>query len=56
MWPHVHEPAPAPSSIEPRLPAALDEVLVRALAKAPDERQASAGELAREAWAAVGGE
>ena len=56
MWAHVHEPAPAPSSIEPRLPTALDEVIVRALAKAPDERQASAGELAREAWAAVGGD
>jgi CheY-like chemotaxis protein len=54
MWAHVHEPPPAPSSIDPRLPRALDEVLARALAKAPGERQASAGQLAREAQAALG--
>jgi DNA-binding NarL/FixJ family response regulator len=55
MWAHVHEPAPAVSSIEPRLPAALDPVLARALEKAPDDRQQSAGALAREARAAVAG-
>ena len=55
MWAHVHEAAPAVSSIEPRLPAALDPVLARALEKAPDDRQQSAGELAREARAAVAG-
>jgi DNA-binding NarL/FixJ family response regulator len=55
MWAHVHEPAPAVSSIEPRLPAALDPVLARALEKAPDDRQQSAGEFAREARAAVAG-
>ena len=55
MWAHVHEAAPAVSSIEPRLPAALDAVLARALEKAPDDRQQSAGELARDARAAVAG-
>ena len=55
MWAHVHEPAPAVSSIEPRLPAALDPVLARALEKAPDDRQQSAGAFAREARAAVAG-
>jgi DNA-binding NarL/FixJ family response regulator/tRNA A-37 threonylcarbamoyl transferase component Bud32 len=55
MWAHAHEPAPPPSSIDARLPSALDAVLLRALAKAPDDRQQSAGELAREALAAVGG-
>ena len=53
MWAHAHEPAPAPSSIEPRLPEALDAVLARALAKAPEDRQQSAGELARETLAAL---
>jgi len=53
MWAHVHEPAPAVSSIEPLLPAALDPVLARALEKAPDDRQQSAGEFAREARAAA---
>jgi DNA-binding NarL/FixJ family response regulator/tRNA A-37 threonylcarbamoyl transferase component Bud32 len=56
MWAHVHEPAPAPSSIEPRVPSALDAVLARALAKAPSDRQPSAGQLAREAQAALADE
>jgi DNA-binding NarL/FixJ family response regulator/tRNA A-37 threonylcarbamoyl transferase component Bud32 len=54
MWAHVHDTPPEPSSIEPRVPRALDPVLARALAKAPDDRQQSAGELAREALAATG--
>src|SRR4051794_17721919 len=53
MWAHVHEPAPAPSSIEPRLPPRLDDVLGRALAKRPDDRYGSAGELAAAAHAAT---
>jgi serine/threonine protein kinase len=55
MWAHVNEPPPAPSSIEPRLPRALDEVVGRALAKDPADRQQSAGALAREARAALAG-
>jgi DNA-binding NarL/FixJ family response regulator/tRNA A-37 threonylcarbamoyl transferase component Bud32 len=54
MWAHVHDTPPEPSSIEPSVPRALDPVLARALAKAPDDRQQSAGELAREALAATG--
>ena len=53
MWAHVHEPPPAPSSIESRLPPRLDDVLARALAKRPDDRYASAGELAAAARAAT---
>jgi serine/threonine protein kinase len=53
MWAHVHESPPAPSSIEPRLPRALDDVVGRALAKDPADRQQSAGALAREARAAL---
>jgi hypothetical protein len=37
----------------PDLPSALAPVLERALAKSPDDRPASAGELARDATAAV---
>jgi DNA-binding NarL/FixJ family response regulator len=53
MWAHVHETPPAPSSIETRLPKALDDVLARALAKRPDDRYQSAGEFARAARAAT---
>jgi serine/threonine protein kinase len=55
MWAHVHEPAPAVTSVEPRVPAAFDAVLERALAKAQDDRQQSAGQLVREARAALAG-
>jgi DNA-binding NarL/FixJ family response regulator len=53
MWAHVHEMPPAPTSIDKRLPPALDDVLARALAKRPDDRFQSAGELARAARAAT---
>ena len=46
LYAHVHTPAPAPSSLVADLPPALDAVLARALAKAPGDRYASAGELA----------
>jgi len=38
----LHAPPPPPSSIDPKLPAALDAVLARALAKAPADRYGSA--------------
>jgi DNA-binding NarL/FixJ family response regulator len=53
MWAHVHEPPPAPSSVDSRLAPALDEVVLRALAKDPAERYQSAGELGRAAVAAL---
>jgi YVTN family beta-propeller protein len=53
LWAHVNEPPPAASSARPELPAALDGALARALAKRPDERPANAGELLRDARAAL---
>ena len=55
MWAHIHTPAPALHDVRPELPAALGTAVSRALAKAPSERQQSAGELARELRAAVAG-
>jgi serine/threonine protein kinase len=54
MWAHVHEMPPAPTSIDPRLPPAIDGVMARALAKDPEARYASAGDFARDAASALG--
>jgi serine/threonine protein kinase len=39
---HIHDPCPSLGSINPDLPAVLDTVLQRAMAKMPEERYASA--------------
>jgi len=54
LYAHISEPVPRPSAVQPTLPAALDPVLARGLAKAPAERYGSAGELVRDAQAAFG--
>jgi serine/threonine-protein kinase len=53
MWAHMTEPPPRPAATAPGLPAGFDEVVARALAKRPDDRYASAGELGAAAVAAV---
>jgi serine/threonine protein kinase len=54
LWAHVREDPPAVSATA-GVPPSLDAVLRRALAKDADERYRSAGELARDAVAALGG-
>jgi ABC-type transport system substrate-binding protein/tRNA A-37 threonylcarbamoyl transferase component Bud32 len=56
VYAHMNEPAPRPSDVRPGIPAGFDEVVARALAKAPDDRYASCGELARASQAALRGE
>jgi streptogramin lyase/predicted Ser/Thr protein kinase len=56
LWAHLSEDPPKPSEREPRVSAELDEVVARALAKNPDDRFPSAGDLGRAAIAAVAGE
>jgi serine/threonine-protein kinase len=51
---HVHTPPPAPRTFMPGLPAAVDEVLLRALAKDPNERFQTAGALARAFRSSIG--
>lgn len=46
MFQHVHEPLPSPRLHQPDLPAGVEQVIVRALAKSPDHRFESAGQLA----------
>jgi serine/threonine-protein kinase len=52
---HLHDPPPKPSAT-PGVPVAFDAVVARALAKAPTDRYASAGDLGRAALAAAVGE
>jgi hypothetical protein len=54
---YAHDSKPPPSALErlPDLPAALDPVLARAMAKAPEDRYQSAGDLGRAALAAAAG-
>jgi Protein kinase domain len=53
---YAHDTRPPPSAREcaPEVPAALDRVVARAMAKAPDDRYQSAGDLGAAALAAVG--
>jgi CHASE2 domain-containing sensor protein len=54
MFAHVSAEPPLASSLRTDLPVALDEVIASGLAKDPDERPQTAGDLARAAAAAVG--
>jgi len=55
LWAHLSEPPPAVTDMVPGAPRALDAVVVRALAKSPEERYQSAGDLGYAAKAAVSG-
>jgi serine/threonine protein kinase/DNA-binding beta-propeller fold protein YncE len=55
LWAHLSEPPPKPSEHVEDLPDAFDSVIERALAKDPEERYPSAGDLGRAALAAAAG-
>jgi hypothetical protein len=50
---HLHEPVPSASELHPGIPAAMDGVIARAMAKDPAERYPTAGDLARAAASAT---
>ncbi|MFC9995599.1 serine/threonine-protein kinase [Nocardia sp. NPDC127526] len=56
MFAHLTDPPPRPSLIVPGLPAQLDGVIARAMAKNPAERYPSCGALAAAAGAALRGQ
>jgi DNA-binding NarL/FixJ family response regulator len=53
LFAHVHEPPPSLLEARPELPPELEQVLHKALAKAPEDRYGSAGEFAQAALATV---
>jgi YVTN family beta-propeller protein len=55
LWAHVHDPPPRIGEHRSDLPAALDEAIGRALAKAPSDRHPSCGALVASAQAALAG-
>jgi DNA-binding beta-propeller fold protein YncE len=55
LWAHVNDPPPRIAEHRPDLPAALDDVIGRALAKAPGDRHPSCGALVTAAQAALAG-
>ena len=56
IWAHMASPPPSACALVPDLPREIDAVIARAMAKNPDERYPSAGDLGRAALAAVAGE
>jgi YVTN family beta-propeller protein len=54
LFAHLEDDPPLASAANPELPAAIDPVLVQALAKEPHERQATCRELIDEARLALG--
>lgn len=53
---HLTAEPPQPSQVRPQLPADFDAVIARGMAKRPDDRFATAGELAAAARRALGSE
>ena len=48
LWAHLVEAPPPVSGVRPDLPAAVDDVVARAMAKAPEDRYASCHDLVRD--------
>jgi serine/threonine protein kinase len=55
LYAHLNDPPPAPSLYATAVPMALDDVAIRAMSKAPEDRYPSAGDLGRAAMAALSG-
>ncbi|HST68868.1 MAG TPA: serine/threonine-protein kinase [Solirubrobacterales bacterium] len=55
LYAHLNDPPPAPSLYATAVPAALDDVVARAMSKSPGDRYPSAGDLGRAAQAALSG-
>ena len=50
---HIQAPLPLPRTLDPNLPEAVELVILKALAKEPDDRYATAGDMAQALQAAL---
>jgi hypothetical protein len=53
MIKHLNDPLPPPRRLNPALPEAVERVILKALAKQPQDRYATAGEMVRALQAAI---
>jgi serine/threonine protein kinase len=53
IFKHIQDPLPPPRSINPALPEAVEQVIFKALAKRPEDRYQTAGDMARAIKAAI---
>jgi hypothetical protein len=51
---HINDPLPSPREVNPDIPAAAEQVILKTLSKNPDNRYQTAGEMARALREAVG--
>jgi CHASE2 domain-containing sensor protein len=54
MWAHVSAPPPSVTTVRPDLPAEIDAIIARGMAKEPDERFPTAGSLAEASTRVLG--
>ncbi|HSJ29334.1 MAG TPA: Stk1 family PASTA domain-containing Ser/Thr kinase [Acidimicrobiia bacterium] len=52
---HVSQPPVPPSTVNPDVPGPLDDIVLTAMAKSPDERYQTAEEMRQDLWAALQG-
>ncbi len=50
---HINDPMPLPRQVNPALPEAVERVILKALAKEPEDRYATAGDMVRALQAAI---
>jgi len=55
VWKHAHEPLPLPRSLNPEISEAVERVVLRALAKRPEDRFPKTVDLANSLSASLGG-